>query len=118
MTGKAVRLRRDQQTAVGRAFVEKLIRMKCDVLILSCGPTHVHVLMAPSERQVKRQVGRAKQFASLRCPGHRGQLWGEGCEVEAVHGIAHARRVFAYIRDHQRKEGAWIWRFDKQDHAV
>jgi REP element-mobilizing transposase RayT len=113
MAGRPVRLRREQREGVGAAFVEKLRRMDCTVLILCCGPTHLHALAGLTERDMKRQIGKAKQFASLRRSGHAGQLWGGRCEIEAVTDAAYARKVFAYIRNHESKENAWIWRFDR-----
>jgi REP element-mobilizing transposase RayT len=113
MNGKPVRLTTSQSAEVGAAFVCKLQKMDCTVIILSCGPTHVHALLSASEQDVEKQVGKAKQFASLKCSGHSGQLWGAGCAIGAVENIRHARRVFAYIRDHEKKERAWIWRFDR-----
>ena len=112
MRDKPVRLSYEQSMVVGGAFVQKLARMDCQVMILACGPTHVHVLFQPSEDQVVRQLGKAKQFASLKCLDRRGQLWGELSDVEDVIGPDDAKRVFRYIEDH-RDEGAWIWRCDR-----
>jgi REP element-mobilizing transposase RayT len=112
MSGGPMTLNIDQRAAVGAAFLKKLHRMKCTVFIVACGPTHLHVLFEPTEEDVMRQVGKAKQFASLKCPNHDGQLWGELSEVIAVRNDGHATEVFEYIDDH-RNEGAWIWRCDQ-----
>jgi len=112
MKGGAVTLTVEQRAAVGAAFVKKLQRMRCAVFILGCGPTHLHVLFEATEDDMKRQLGKAKQFASLKCPNHSGQLWGESCEAIAVNDDEHAVEVFGYIDDH-RDEGAWIWRCDR-----
>jgi REP element-mobilizing transposase RayT len=112
MKGKAVTLRKDQRGVVGAAFVHKLLRLGCEVIILACGPTHLHALISPTDEPIDRQIGKAKQFASLKCPNRRGQLWGENCEARAVEGREHARELFSYIRDHV-DEGAWVWRVDR-----
>src|SRR5262249_6666293 len=75
MDGPAVKLSDEQCAVVGVSFVKKLQKMKREVLVLACGPTHLHVLFSPTEDDVMRQLGKAKQFASLKCPDHRGQLW-------------------------------------------
>ena len=109
ITGEPVRLNDEQCAAVGAAFVEKLHRMHCTVIVLACGPSHLHVEFEPTEENVMRQLGKAKQFASLKCPNHSGQLWAELSEVISIKDDNHANEVFGYIDEH-RAEGAWIWR--------
>jgi REP element-mobilizing transposase RayT len=111
MKGGQVFLTAEQRPIVGGAFVKKLQSMKCTVCILACGPTHVHVLFTPTEQDVKKQLGKAKQYASLKCPNRVGQLWAESCDVEWIVCDKHADRAFGYIDDH-RNERAWIWRCD------
>ena len=58
-------------------------------------------------------LGKAKQYSSLKLPDHKGRLWAEGAKIIRTCEIQHARNAFKYIRDHAIKEGAWIWRYDK-----
>jgi REP element-mobilizing transposase RayT len=104
-----VRLSRHQFEVLGDAFVRKLLKMRCAVRRASAGPTHVHVLLVPSEPDVLKQLGRAKQYASFKCPGHRGQLWGGGGRAIPIADYGHLANVLQYIADHAAKEGAWIW---------
>ena len=113
MTAAPARLRPDQYPLVGRAFLWKLHSLDCTARILSCGPTHLHVLFDGPAGDVMPVLGKAKQLSSLKLGDHRGQLWGEGAKIIRVRDIAHARNAFAYIRDHALKEGAWIWRYDR-----
>ena len=64
MTTPPVALQPAEPAIVGSAFVRKLQKMKCDVRILACGATHLHVLCRLTEPDAIRQLGKAKQYAS------------------------------------------------------
>ncbi len=113
MNQPPVTLEPPQFEIVGLVLVHKLQRMNCEVVVLSSGPTHVHTLFVPSETDVIKQLGKAKQFASLKCPNHAGQLWAESCDAVAVQKEQHACNAYQYICDHAVKEGAWVWRADR-----
>ncbi|MCH8823760.1 MAG: transposase [Planctomycetes bacterium] len=103
-------LRIEQQPIVGEAFICKLQKMNCELLILSCSATHVHALCKLTESDAIKQIGKAKQFASLRLKDHTGQLWGERSKVISIRNESHLQNTFQYIQDHAMKENAWIWR--------
>ena len=105
----------DQLASIGLAFLWKLDAMDLFPRILSSGCTHLHVLFdaPPGMVDVMPMLGRAKQYASLKLADHQGQLWAEGAKIIRTRDIQHARNVFGYIRDHAIKEGAWIWRYDR-----
>ncbi|MCI0631202.1 MAG: hypothetical protein L0Y44_11185 [Phycisphaerales bacterium] len=60
----------------------------------------------------KDEIGKAKQFASLKLETMSGRLFAKGCDVDEV-DLPHARRVWPYILDHRKSEGAWVWRYDR-----
>ena len=109
MKQSPVVLRADQQPTVGEAFTCKLQKMKCEVSILACSATHVHVLCKLSELDAIKQLGKAKQFASLRLKDLTGQLWGERSKIIAIRDDSHLQNTLQYIKDHAEKENAWIW---------
>ncbi|MDY7107662.1 MAG: hypothetical protein SYC29_03405 [Planctomycetota bacterium] len=113
MTTAPARLRPDQYPLVGRAFLWKRNALGCSARILSCGPTHLHVLFDGPAGDATPVLGKCKQYSSLKLADHRGQLWGERAKIIRVRDLPHARNTFAYIRDHALKEGAWIWRCDR-----
>ncbi len=102
-------LRVDQRYVVGAAFVTKLHKMECDVCIVACGATHLHALFTITETDAIKQLGKAKQFASLKLTDHTGQLWGERSKVIPIRDELHLYNACDYIRDHAHKEEAWLW---------
>ena len=108
-------LRPEQYPHVGRAFIGKLLKLGSSVRCLSCGSKHLHVLYDSIAADARNELGRAKQYASLKLPDHRGRLWGKGAKIVVVRDIVHARRVWKYILDHAIKEGAWTWRYDRDE---
>ncbi len=83
--------------------------MGCEVRIVACGATHLHVLLTLTETDAIKQLGKAKQFASLKLKDHAGQLWGERSKVIPILDEAHSHNVFEYICKHAQKEDAWLW---------
>ena len=102
-------LRVDQRAVVGAAFVCKLQRMECEVRLVACGATHLHVLLMLTELDAIKQIGKAKQFASLKLTDHVGQLWSERSKVIPIRDELHLCNAVDYIRDHAKKEDAWLW---------
>ncbi len=83
--------------------------MGCEVRLAACGATHLHVLLTLTQPDAIRQIGKAKQFASLKLTDHVGQLWGERSKVIPIRDELHLHNAVDYIRDHARKEDAWLW---------
>jgi hypothetical protein len=94
------------------AFIFKLIKEGSSVRCLSCGPTHMHVLYDSQAADAKDEIGRAKQYASLKLETRPGRIFAKDCDVEEV-TLEHARQLWKYILAHERKEGAYIWRYDR-----
>jgi hypothetical protein len=40
-------------------------------------------------------------------------VFAKDTSVSAVSDISHARNLWRYILDHERLEGAWGWRYDR-----
>ena len=102
----------DECGLVGRAFIDRLQDLSSDVYVLACSPTHLHVLCTIIEEDLIRQLGRAKQYASLKLTTRRGQLWGERAKIVHIRDEEHAENVFAYICHHAVNDHAWLWRWD------
>ncbi len=83
--------------------------MGCEVRLAACGATHLHVLLTLTELDAIKQIGKAKQFASLKLTDHVGQLWGERSKVIPIRDELHLYNASDYIRDHAHKEEAWLW---------
>ncbi|MCH8342653.1 MAG: hypothetical protein IH983_01555 [Planctomycetes bacterium] len=113
MASEPAMLRPDEYPVVGSAFLLKLLKIGCAVRCLSCGPTHLHVLYESKEPDAMRELGRAKQYASLKLQDRPGRLWGGGAKIIPIRDDGHASGAFVYICDHALKEGAWVWRSDR-----
>ena len=113
MKSPPVRLRADQIPVVGSAFIDKMFKTGCEVRVLACGATHLHVLFASPQCDVMPTLGKAKQYSSLKLADHRGQLWAGGAKIIRIRNWRHAERVFNYICSHALKESAWTWRCDE-----
>ncbi len=115
MSDAPVRLAPREYPMIGRFFLTKLLKTGSSVRCLSAGSTHVHLLFDSVAIDVVEELGRAKQFASLKYTGRRGRFWGRGAKIIVVDDVDHARRVWRYILDHAVKEGAWTWRYDRDE---
>ncbi len=118
MNHDAVTLDHDERETVGNAFVLKLAEIGDNVRCASCGPTHVHVLYDSVAADALPELGRAKQYASRRLATRSGRIWGKGAKIVVVRELTHARRVWKYILDHAKKEGAWTWQYDRDEVPV
>jgi REP element-mobilizing transposase RayT len=110
MVHEVTRLSASQRPGVGRRLVEKFRERGFEVLCVSVGSEHVHVLAKfPESHRVKIEVGHAKRAAALSFEG-AGKLWSKGCAVKPITGRAHQLKTFDYIRNHAQKRN-WIWTF-------
>ena len=110
MVHDVTRLIASQRRRVGERLVEKLCERGIQVLCVSVGAEHVHVLAKfPEARRVKIEVGHAKRAAAL-SSGGVGKLWSKGCAVKPINSRAHQLKTFDYIGAHARKNN-WIWTF-------
>ncbi len=100
---------------VGSAFVLKLLQMNCKVFIVACGCTHLHVLYQSVESDAQAELGKPKQYASYKLRHPSGKLWARGAAIIRVRGGGHAGEAFDYIGRHSTHEGAWVWRFDRDE---
>jgi hypothetical protein len=107
-----VHLTLPQRQIAGRAMVERLLEMQIELLALSVGAAHYHLLGRFPNAQVRWPVGRAKKHAShlLTGVGLEGSVWGKKCRALPVKDRAHQLNVFEYICNHAA-EGAWVWDF-------
>jgi hypothetical protein len=66
---------------VGSAFILKLDQIGGRVRCLACGPTHIHLLYDSMAADAKEEVGRAKQFASLKLTTRPGRVFARDCSI-------------------------------------
>lgn len=104
-----VTLAMDERRTIGAAFLDKLSRLAIEVVAVSCSASHLHVLYRSHGEDAKREIGKAKQYASLKLPERAGSIWGRGCSIVTVHDASHAAAVKGYILAHREKEHAWAW---------
>lgn len=95
----------------GEALIRKVVSQGHDVLMLSIGGMHAHLLVKvpPHPPTIKRIAGTWKQAASLAMP-IKGKVWSEGCDSVLIRDEAHQQEVFDYIRRHI-EQGAWVRHF-------
>ena len=97
-------------------MVEMLLRLEAQLLCLSMGGQHCHLLAKmPPGPVPKEWIGRAKKHSHFIANERKwdGKLWAVGSKVIPVRDRAHQMNVFNYILNHA-EEGAWIWDFRKQ----
>ena len=101
------------RAVVGTAVVEMLLRLDAQLLALSCGGQHVHLLAKMPDGPTPREwIGRAKKHAAFIAKDHgwEGKLWAVRSKVIPIRDRGHQLNAFNYILDHAR-EGAWVWDF-------
>ena len=113
MTGEPIFIQPPEYPVLGSAFLHKLHKIGVAVRCLCCGATHIHVMFDSTAPDAKDEIGRAKQFASLKLESRPGRVFAKDCSVEEAEGVGHARKLWKYILNHEFKEGAWVWRYDK-----
>jgi hypothetical protein len=113
LANDAVLLTRPQRQRGGQAMVRMLRSiLEIELLALSAGRMHYHMLGRFSRARVKSQVGRAKKHASFELTplGAPGRVWARGCRPLPIKNESHQRNAYRYILNHKR-EGAWVWSF-------
>ena len=115
MRDAPVTLTAEQYAIVGEALVAKVLKMGAGVRCMAVGATHLHLLYESAAPNAVAELGRAKQYASLKLPERPGRVWGRGAKIIVVRDIEHARQVWRYILNHGGKEGAWTWRYDRDN---
>jgi hypothetical protein len=113
MTQEAVSLDPEWRKIVGAALRDKLMALGAQVLCVSMGSTHAHILAKmPPGPTPRLWVGRAKAKASLVAKDHgwSGKLWGVRSKITPIRNRQHQLNTFGYILAHV-DEGAWVWDF-------
>jgi hypothetical protein len=90
---------------------------RIQIIALSVGGKHIHMLLKRPERNPKVVVGKAKynvtrklKMAGLVDLPEGARLWALGSHPEPITGRGHQENTFQYILDHAN-EGAWVWSF-------
>jgi REP element-mobilizing transposase RayT len=107
-----VHLPGDMRKLAGQALVDMLMELEAQVLAVSVGGQHFHLLARFPIRSVKQVVGQAKRHAAFTCRdrGFQGRIWASSTKVTPVSDRSHQVNVFHYITRHEG-EGAWTWTF-------
>ncbi len=106
-----VRLTPAVRPTIAKAFAEKFRKECCLPVLVAVAETHIHALISVGKTDAKRIVGRAKQYASHQVrESMPGKIWGQGCHVVRVRDRSHFRVIIEYINEHERAEGAFVWR--------
>jgi REP element-mobilizing transposase RayT len=110
MTHDATRLSVPHRKQVGQCLVDKFLERGIELICLSVGAEHVHLLAKfPDARQVKLEVGHAKRIAA-RLFGAGEPLWSKGSAVKPIASRSHQLKTFNYIQAHA-KTNNWVWTF-------
>ena len=103
----------------GREIRNKLLKLGAQVLCVSMGSTHTHLLAKMPGGEVPRLwVGQAKKHSNFigKEHGWTGKLWAVRSKIIPIKDRPHQLNTFQYVLDHI-DEGAWIWDFrDGADH--
>jgi hypothetical protein len=119
MKQPAVTVPPDWRPVLGRAFRDKLLEIGAEVLCVSLGSTHAHVLAKMPPGEVPRQwMGRAKVAANFKGKdqGWSGKMWAVRSKVIPIADREHQLNTFGYVLRHI-EEGTGVWDFrDGADH--
>ncbi len=110
----AVAFSPELQTVVGEALKGKCGKANVELVAMSVGPTHAHVLVrGPADyRAAKDCAASLKQATSHKVRGAiPGRVWAAGGKPVAVKTRSHFMTVLRYIRDHGTG-GDWLWLVD------
>lgn len=112
MKSDPVRLSAAHRRIAAAAIAEKLLEVGMEVLAVSVGAVHYHLLGRFRDGDVRGPVGRAKKHAwhELVKAGFVGKAWAKRCRALPVADRAHQVNAFNYIVAHAGK-GAWVWTF-------
>ena len=103
----------DWRPIFGAALRNKLLTLGAQVLCVSMGSTHAHILAKMPPGPVPREwVGRAKKHSNFigKEHGWTGKLWAVRGKVIPITDRGHQLNAFHYILAHVR-ERAWVWDF-------
>ena len=98
---------------VGRALRTRCEKSGCELLVVSVGLTHAHLLVEldDDDAAAQRFAGRLKQAASHALRRQMpGRVWAGGGKPIRVVDREHHRAAFDYIRGHVA-EASWVWTF-------
>jgi hypothetical protein len=101
----------------GGAVKDRMTELGTQLLVVSLGATHLHLLGKMPGGHVPRQwVGRAKVYSNFKAKehGYTGKLWAVRCKVIPIKDRRHQLNCFYYILDHLH-ERAWVWDFRNPD---
>ena len=96
---------------IGISVRDKIQELGAQLLCLSMGATHLHLLAKMPPGEIPRHwVGQAKKCATLDAKenGWTGKLWAVRCKVIPIEDRKHQLNSYYYILDHIH-EGAWDW---------
>ena len=112
MTSEPVVLTPAQQATACSAMVQKLLEDHIEVIALSVGSKHYHILARFPDARVRHWVGLAKKHSShvLREFGLPGRIWARKCRALPIRDRSHQLNTFNYIIAH-RKQSSCIWTF-------
>ncbi len=107
------------QPILGRAIVERLLKLGAFVLAAAVIETHVHVLVKIPTDQTRHWVGLAKKHAwfELRNAGYRIKLWAKRAKFTPIEDRKHLKNCLRYIVAHHR-QGAWVWIWEGLSNAL
>lgn len=100
----------DWRKLIGRALLERLQRLGGEVLAISCGGQHAHLLVQLDDGDARLQIGIVKRHTTYeaQAAGYVGRLWGTRGKIVRVRDESHRRNALRYILEHEH-EGAWVW---------
>jgi len=115
LSGKAVKLTRQQRSCVGPQMLQNFLSRGNRVLAISVSALHVHILIQLPQSSVKREIGYAKRQASFALRGQiKGRLWARDCGIKPIKNRSHHQQTYRYILDHEQ-EDAWVWSYRNSD---
>ncbi|HKA08694.1 MAG TPA: hypothetical protein VKD71_15650 [Gemmataceae bacterium] len=101
------------QPIIGAAVRDKLLLLGAQVLAVSMGTTHAHLLAKMAPPPIPRSwIGLAKKHSNFIAKDHGwlGKLWAVRSKAIPIKDRQHQLSTFYYILDHVN-EGAWVWDF-------
>lgn len=113
LDGKPVTLTCPQRTVVGQALVAAFLQKQVELLSLSMGGQHLHLLARFGALPIRPTVGWAKKIAYhalVHAGWKQGAVWAARCQMIPITGRDHQVNAYGYILDHAH-EGAWTWSY-------
>ena len=103
------------RVCIGEAMLAKLRKMNLRCLTLAVSPSHAHILVECEDdyQAAQRVASKLKQASSYAVRDtFPGKIWARLGKPIPIRDRQHHQKVFHYILNHARKEGAWTWKFD------